>query len=97
MVINDQAKAFDDKKFLLNPNQWPNNPICPVKNYKEKKPGGFPMLGVVVANENGAMPVVLLCNMYAFIEKARASRIKDIERKEYEDLDALLADGWMVD
>lgn len=91
------TQTFDDLAFLTDSQKWPNYPMCPVKNYNNPKPGGFPEMGVVVASEGPAFPSVILCNMWSLVEAYQKGETEGIEKKEYSSLEELLADGWVVD
>lgn len=87
---------FDDLKFLQDPDQWPNRPICPVKRYgRTKQPGGFPETGLVLAGGT----IVYMVNLWelAAVPSEAKARIESAEKHEYKSLEALVADGWLVD
>lgn len=92
-------QTFNDLAFLTDSQKWPNYPICPVKNYQHTKPGSFPEMGIVVAPEGAgpAIPTVILCNMWSLVEAYQKGETQGIEKKEYNSLEELLADGWVVD
>jgi hypothetical protein len=78
-------EEYDHKAMMLDPNRWPQWPVLPVKQFGS----GFPECGVMVESD-GIQPKVYLTNLFA-LDLANA------EVKEYEDIDELLADGWVVD
>ena len=79
-----------DKEFIQKPDDWPYWPFLPVKRPKD---AGFPEIGVILAI-GGKLSTVYLVNINA---DSLEERIKISERKEYPNVDAMLADGWIVD
>ena len=81
----------DDLGMLMNPipELWPNWPFLPLKRYDKSKPGLWPEAGFVIAEYPN---IVIQVNMFADLETIIKS-----ERKEYENVEAVIADGWMVD
>ncbi len=78
----------EDRKFIDNPDTWLNWPFLPVKRYNEGEPGAFPTVGIIhVSNKT----TVYLRNLFDLPDTART------EKKEYDNLDALFDDGWVVD
>lgn len=96
----------DDLAYLKNCGMWPRWPYCPVKNQtnetirKERK-DSFPVCGVVF-DENPlgkggpiwATPTVYLLNIFA---GWTAEQFKECKKYEYESLEAMVADGWVID
>jgi hypothetical protein len=96
--MKEQFEQNRSKEFMLDPNQWPNWPVLPVKRYDGTKPSGFPECAVMVACE-GLLTTVFMANMYGLVGESVGAMIRDLEvkRVEYADIDALLDDGWRVD
>lgn len=77
-------------EFLRTPDEWPNWPLCPVK--KRMVTNVANDVGLVIEGPSGTEPVVFLCNLWRVKEDFdTATQLK------YESLEALVADGWMVD
>lgn len=86
-------KEFDHKEFIQNEQRWPNWPILPMKRLpKERKFGEFPELGVMLATRK---TVVYLVDLYRLPQTPEGW--KKAEQKNYNTLDELLNDGWIVD
>jgi hypothetical protein len=73
------------REMLLHPEWWPLWPFLPLKRSKE----GERELGVFYESTKGKIEVIM-SNVFAD-DFCRAPR------KEYPSIDALLADGWVVD
>lgn len=89
-----------DRKFMQNPNQWPNWPVLPVKRYTPGAVG--PGCGFILAVENH-MTVVFDGMIFdprateAATGAIQARDLSTVPHHKYDDVDALLDDGWMVD
>lgn len=77
-------------KYFKNEDLWCRWPILPVKNYKEKDSRGFPLCGVLIAEQG---PKVYLINMF----QLGSVDIDTVETKAYETFEAMTDDGWEVD
>lgn len=80
-----------DEAYLSDVTLWPNWPFAPLKHTTQRDSTGFPVLGVVLAGD--AKPTVYVTCMFGITQQA----LQECERREYETLAALLADGWTVD
>lgn len=95
-----QTRTFDDKAFMSDPNKWPCWPFLPVKRYTAQA-GPGPVCGLILAVE-GQMTTVYFASMFRTegrVGELTTDFIKNeaIKRTVYEDIDKLLADGWIVD
>jgi hypothetical protein len=98
-----------DKQFIEDPNEWPKWPVCPLKrnvvvNGFAQYQGGFlfAMQDKQRYPNEKIMPRVLLGNIYAIREvmegaKSNAEFYTRYKTLDYESIDAMLADGWIVD
>lgn len=86
-----------DLEIIGNPEIWPNIIVLPVKNYKYRKPGGFPECGYLyqpsmdTSTPPPPEPVVYLGNIFGAINP------ETDEKKVYASLESLIDDGWEVD
>ena len=89
-------RKFDDKKMVQNPASWPCWPLLPLK--RRKGNGEWPDLGFVVEAE-GHYPKLSNGKITLFAEPMpyEPKDLKDIKQVTYDSVDALLADGWIVD
>ncbi len=80
----------DDRAFLLSPDDWPRWPILPMKKkgefWKEERGHGFVFAG--------HPDTIYFKNIWDI--KAE-DKVADYPKQVYADVDALLADGWIVD
>lgn len=89
------TQQHEDKWFIENPDKgsgWPYWPVLPVKKNPIFEDGNCGVL-LDTGNIMGkpvVKPVVYLTNLYVL-------DIKNCPKKEYESIDAMLADGWVVD
>lgn len=85
-----------EKELILDTWSWPNFPILPVKNYKLVKPGEMPECGVITASQVGAggKIQVLMVNIWALTKETKE---EDLQKMDYDSLDAMLAAGWVGD
>jgi len=86
---------FNTLEFLANPDRWPNWPVCPVKRSCSDKQyiegDDRPQCGVVFDQPK---PTVYRVNMFSI---GPSTDLTKFEKHEYESLEALVADGWVVD
>lgn len=82
-----------DHDMMHNPSNWPRWPHLPIKNNRDREPGEFPRLGVLVDFASfDEMPDP------HFVEGSIYQITPDeIKAAPAADLDQLLADGWVVD
>lgn len=88
----------EDKAFISNPDKWPYWPALPVKRYDKTKPGSFPECGLILADT--LTRVYHNVSVFGLDEKPGktwSEKLKDVPTTDYLNLDALLADGWVVD
>lgn len=83
----EQAAAEEREKsraFMKTPSEWPQWPILPIKKRDPK--GGFPICHVLF-ELRGELHMAKV-NMYELTGATPSERV---------DVDALIADGWVVD
>lgn len=81
---------MDDREAFENPALWPMYPFLPIR--RRGKPGAFPECRVISADK----PLrVVEAGLYA-LPKTKAE-FDALPFKDYETLNELLADGWIVD
>lgn len=83
-----------DREMILNPVRWPMLAL-PLKRSVMDYPGEneavfLPGPSVLKIDEDAAIEI-RMCNLYAMRNK------NDVPTKKYENVNALLADGWVVD
>ena len=91
------------------PSAWPHNPVLPMKNYKDRKPGEFPKMGSILAEdvergegvtvyEKGPWesPVMEYLDFGDVIQAAVAVKESGVI-KTYGSLKAMVEDGWIID
>ncbi len=92
-MARDPNEGISDLQFISEPARWPNVVILPVK--KHIATGKMPQMGLVMQPSRelprlAPHPVVYLGNMWD-------PELKISDVIEYESLEALVADGWVVD
>jgi hypothetical protein len=87
------TREENDKKFMNDPEHWPQWPFLPVKNRDRKKgvDGTGIMISLLILHK--PLPTVYHANLFAIPEGGLSS----VPKTEYRDLDELLAAGWVVD
>ena len=82
----------DDLKMMRSPGRWPAWPFLPVKRTVD---GEQECAVMVEESMSGtATPIVYLVNLFALKE---AGSLSKVENRRYESLEAVVADGWVVD
>lgn len=89
MNARENSRDFD---WLSDPKNWLHWPICPVKRFTNPK--DMPECGLVWAGE---LTHVYIQNLCLMVSGAVEPQFKDCKKYEYESLQEMLADGWMVD
>jgi hypothetical protein len=79
------------RRFMANPMQWPGLAL-PVKNKQRRGPGNFPEMGVMLSER----PTVYLVDLFE-LSKYNGKKVEDIPHKDYDDLQGVVDDGWVVD
>ena len=82
----------DDLEMMRRSNLWPSSPFLPVKRHKAMTPGDPPMTGLMVESEKNS---VFLVNMFRLLDQP--DLLDTCTRLQYTSLEALHADGWVVD
>lgn len=83
----------NDKTMMMTPMEWPRYPVLPVKRYRNH------------SFECCIMSVILPFRVYkkslgGLVKPKIKCKLADLlgdEFYDYQDIDALLADGWLVD
>jgi len=83
---------MDDKEFIMCPELWPRWPVLPIKRFDEKN--RELEVGVMRAVKGEIGTTVYLIGMYGI---TKDTDWKTVPKLVYEDVDKLLADGWIVD
>jgi len=84
MDINKEV----DRIFIKVPSMWPRFPLLPVKRYKNKKQE----LGVIHCKCDTSVKTT---NLY--IAPSDFDEFQQLEGIDYQSVDELLDDGWIVD
>jgi hypothetical protein len=77
----------DDLKMMKDPMRWPNLYLPIKRSVKDNRPD----IGIL----NGSGPTIYLINLWD--DKWAGKQWSDMPQKEYENFEALIADGWVVD
>jgi len=90
--MNNLARKLgpgDDLEMIQSPWLWPYSFYLPMKHKTRKDPNLFnsPVTGLILAGK----PTVVLLGTLGLTDWTRAARV------EYRTVEALLADGWIVD
>lgn len=102
MLTTDQQ---DDKKFIQDPGRWPNWPFLPMKKKGENGLDGGLLIDTqpitkYIDKDHKSLRLVFTVYFWEMAtepEKFR-EKIKDPNnQKQYDSIDAMLADGWQVD
>lgn len=88
--------AFNDKAMILDPNKWPSWPFLPLKK------GSYPSLenkrlGVLYHSPVWSDGKVHVVHIYMFAPPKTAAELHASPATVYDSVDAMLADGWIVD
>jgi hypothetical protein len=75
-----------DLEFMKAYDKWPRWPMLPLKKRDDSKICGF-LLGT-------GYPVVYLKNIYGL---KQGDTIENLPKQEYDSLQAILDDGWVID
>jgi hypothetical protein len=81
--------------WLRDPDKWVHRSVCPVKRYRAGKVRFDHLeVGLVVAHEPS---IVYIKNLFMMESGSISPQLADCQRYEYESIEALVRDGWMVD
>jgi len=81
----------DDVAFLKNCDSWPNYPVCPIKRGKIKDDT---LCCALVYAHNGKCILVMELNIF---DNPSDDECKDAKSWNYDTVEDLVADGWIVD
>ncbi len=90
-----------DKQFIESSGHWPGWPFLPLKRDRKKYPEHTGMLVDVQRisetfdKNHSSLRTILFASIYAVA--AGEVDLKSVKKQEYPSIDAMLADGWMVD
>jgi hypothetical protein len=85
-------RQIEDARFIRRTLDWPAYPFLPMRRKQEKV---RPDTGVLVDSKGNT---VYLINMFGLKEHFDSGKsLTDIQKIEYQSVEELLADGWMVD
>ena len=80
------GRVLTDLEMMSSPNDWPRWPQLPLKRWRD----GEMDCGVIVEWASGVRPIIYLKNLFQ-------NFAADTPTVEYPSLEALVADGWVVD
>lgn len=101
MARTIQVESMDDRAMILAPQNWPRWPVLPVK-----RSVSFDLeCGFIMAEhkEVDKPMTIYLSSIFSLPGEGCKTwgevlaRIPEEKRRRYDTLDAMLADGWMVD
>ncbi len=81
---------MNDKEFIQNSNDWPNWPVLPVKRSNSKVVFGIECGIILDSNKNEVIH-------HSITTGITSESLHKAPVHSYENLDALLSDGWVVD
>jgi hypothetical protein len=85
---------ISDKEFICDPSRWPQWPFLPMK--RTLKDSSWPECGFLFEGKW----IIYLYNIFKLStlssEEAKKA-LMECTKYEYSDVDALLADGWIID
>lgn len=87
--------THDDRSLILNVSSWPRWPYLPMKR-RAKTTGEWPDLAVLFDRHPPDRSGALMFPVTLHIEYI-AGRPVQQQSKSYDDVEAILADGWIVD
>lgn len=97
--LTDRQK--EDKRFIENPGHWPRWPSLPIVKRGDNRQVGFLMdmnpLGEPVNKHHESLRTIHLANPWSYFVDMKPEDRKRVEKKTYNSVDEMLADGWYVD
>ena len=93
-LVRDRERQGHDKDLISRQDEWPHWPRLPMKRVWTASSGNQDMeLGVILgtAEMNKEITVYLNANIFGNLKP------EDLEVRIYDNVDAMLADGWTVD
>lgn len=85
----------DDKTYIKAFASWWTWPFCPVKrgnnSLKDKN------LGFLLATEEHSKGKMVIYHLYMFLAPFSKEQLEAADKTQYDSIDAMLADGWVVD
>ena len=97
MSKTKQREEFDHVTFIKDPVRWPCWPLLPVKKYTSQV--SFPTVGLVFAIQGYSLHTVYETNMFDLCHDGdnMQEKLAKVTKHEYESVEAMVADGWIVD
>lgn len=90
-TVPEKSEEQQSLEFMKTPRNWPNF-VLPVKSRTRREAGNFPVCGIMIEESEGVTrPVVYINDFWA------PKPLAQCETFTYESLDAVVADGWVVD
>ena len=83
--------SADGSDLIESPERWPYRPYLPLKRMKDD--GSFPDNSILIEGEGLR---VFKCGILVAVDLPTKT-VRLFPCSDYEDVDALLADGWQVD
>jgi len=86
----------DDKQMMMEHQGWPLWPFLPVKK-RSDKPGEWPTCGVITVDDDGKNTVPTVYEQS--VDEIARDGVFDKRKvlRKYENIDSMVADGWVVD
>lgn len=91
--MSSTQRQLDDRAFISDPNRWPCWPLLPIKRGNQQL--NDKNLGVLFDTDPKKGYRVYHC--YLFDLPMPQKQFAQVPHTDYATVDALLADGWMVD
>lgn len=93
--MTQETKNRDDRAFIEDPDNWPQWPLLPMKRIDSNQ---RLECAFIVSGDSGVK--LYRGNIFAIYERpgnTLAEKLTDVPIYKYESVDALLADGWVID
>lgn len=87
---------MSDAELIRSPGAWARWPVLPVKRMSDEKPASDQDLGVIVESA-GEKVTVYEINMYELPVPLSRRALNELPHTVYDDAEAAIEDGWVVD
>jgi len=84
------TNRFHHKSMIEEPNRWPYLHL-PLKNSQDREPGGFPQCSLTFGPKEDGSILIYKINLWML------PITDETPRETFQDVDALLDAGWVVD
>lgn len=88
--------SISDAEMLGDPSNWPFYPFLPVKR-SSRVAGELPECCTIFAGESKPKGPIKLVKKGMYSLPKDHAEFEELERYEYPNIEAIIADGWVVD